>query len=69
MLVSRRQFAMFAFGADGVEQIEGARKRLAEMDLFPEIPVLTLNVLRCEMGWPSAVARHMDARIRKGARC
>ncbi|GDY37244.1 hypothetical protein [Acidovorax sp. NB1] len=54
MLVSPRQFYLFAFGHDGVEQIEEARKRLSDLDLFPEIPVLTLNVLRCEMGWPAA---------------
>lgn len=57
LLVSPRQFALLVFGGDGVRQIEDARKRLGERDLFPAIPVLTLNMLRCEMGWPAAVLK------------
>lgn len=57
MLVSPRQFGYLSFGEEGMSQIEDARKRLGERDLFPAIPVLTLNMLRCEMGWPAAVLK------------
>jgi len=62
MLVSPRQFCFLVFGEEGMAQIEGARKRLGERDLFPAIPVLTLNTLRCEMGWVSAIAREIERR-------
>ena len=55
MLVSPRQFGYLALGEEGMLQIEDARKRLGERDLFTAIPVLTMNALRCEMGWPAAV--------------
>lgn len=62
MLVSPRQFGYLSFGKEGMSQIEDARKRLGERDLFQAIPVLTLNMLRCEMGWVSAIAQEIDRR-------
>lgn len=57
MLVSPRQFCLFVFGREGLAQIEGARQRLGNADLFADLPILTLNVMRCQMGWPPAIAR------------
>ncbi|HMZ86894.1 MAG TPA: hypothetical protein PK343_09300 [Giesbergeria sp.] len=45
-----------------MSQTEGARKRLGERDLFPTIPVLTLNMLRCEMGRASAIEKAIERR-------
>ena len=62
MLVSPRQFGYLSFGEEGMLQIEDARKRLGERDLFPAIPVLTMNMLRCEMGWASAIEKAIERR-------
>lgn len=62
MLVSPRQFGFLSFGQEGMSQIEDARKRLGERDLFQAIPVLTMNALRCEMGWASAIEKAIERR-------
>lgn len=56
MLVSHRQFGFFAFGNEGMKQISETKQRLASSDLFDGIPVLTINMIRIEMGWPSGLS-------------
>lgn len=69
MLVSPRQFCLFVFGHDGLAQIEGARQRLGNADLFADMPILTLNEMRRTMGWPIAIAPQADAQAGEWAQC